>query len=936
MNQERYQQINALVEAALQLDRSRRRDFLHRACGSDQDLLERVDALLDGHESAVDFLEKPALDSWARDVAQAASMKSLIGRQVGRYLISSHLGSGGIGEVWLANDTELSRDVALKFLSPEVAHNSDQVRRFRQEARAASSLNHPNLVTIFDIGEFDGRQFIAQEFIRGKTIRESLRAGPFNVDQVIEIAAQIAGGLRAAHEAGVVHRDIKPENIMIRPDGVVKVLDFGIARLAEQESSIKNKPSRGLTQTGIILGTARYMSPEQARGLPVDGRSDIFSLGAVLYEMLTGAATFQGETPSDILAAILTYEPPALSGDARRVPAAFERIARKCIAKDPAGRYSTAAGLQEALKTLGAKNGRVIPLRALWIGGAIAVTILAATVFGLLMRSRHEPATSFNSMNISRLATRGEVSDVTIARDGSLLAYVVPDKVGQRIWIRNTSSSDEKTLGVEGTQLSNITFSPDNSFLYYRRKGQGESDDLYRVPAKGGTPRRVIGDVSGAAAISPDGNHLAFIRLKPSTWEASLVVSDSEGGNESILQTLRRPQFFDEHSLAWSPHSDAVACFAGEGATIRLVEISIRHPAQRLISPQSWIWPQSIAWSTRGDVLVVTAATPGDIDQLWAVRHETGEVTRLTNDLSGYGRIAMTDDGESLVAIHRESALALWATAGRDNLHFDRITTSPLSSTRVEAGWTPDDRVVYSDPADGFRNLWIMEASGANPRRLTSSAGNKDEFVVTHDGRYIVFEQDYHIWRVNNDGSNPRQLTYGAFDVHPDVSPNGKTVVYASFADWTPGVGGEPTLWSVPIDGGEAVQVSRQPTSVPRISPDGNQIACIHYPGRDPRYSRRLLAVMNSDGNGPFTVFQNSPSDRTQLSWSPDGQALDYVVNANGIGNLWRQSLKGGQPEQVTHFDSDELFDFSWSHDGRLLCTRGSTSRTAVLIRNFR
>ncbi len=225
-----------------------------------------------------------------------------------------------------------------------------------------------------------------------------------------------------------------------------------------------------------------------------------------------------------------------------------------------------------------------------------------------------------------------------------------------------------------------------------------------------------------------------------------------------------------------------------------------------------------------------------------------------------------------------------------------------------------------------------MDADGANPHRLTSSLSNKDELVVTRDGRYIVYQQDPHIWLVNSDGTEPKQLTNGLLDVHPAVSPDGKAVVYASFADWAPGIGGEPTLWRVPIDGGKATQISEQPASIPSVSPDGKKIACVHFPGKDPRISTALLAMMNADGSGGFTIFQRTPSPGTTLSWSPDGGAIDFVMSANGVRNIWRQPLGGGPPAQITYFENDDLIHFSRCAEGRLLCTRGTTTRSAIMI----
>jgi len=939
MNVERYQQIEALAEAALQVEPSRRPELLQRVCGSDQDLLERVNALLRGYETAEGFLDQPALETWGRDVAEAGADYSLAGRRVGRYVISSRLGAGGIGEVWLAQDRELAREVALKFLSPELAGDSGQALRFRQEARAASSLNHLNLVTIFDIAEFEGRQFIAQEYIRGKTVRDTLQAGFLPVETIAVIAAQIAAGLSAAHTAGIVHRDIKPENIMIRPDGVVKIVDFGIARFTDDSVGKSLGASTGSTRPGTILGTARYMSPEQARGLPVDGRSDIFSLGVVLYEMLTGAAPFTGSTPSDVLAAILTNDPAPISRASRDVPAEFERIVRRCLAKDPSARYPSATALEENLKRLTTPN-RVrrsqITSRAIGLCGTLALAALIATI---LVRSHKEPPPAFSFVNMTRIATRGDVSDVTISKDGKLLAYILGDDKKQGIWVRDTSGSNERLAAtVDGGEVSGVMISPDDAYLYYRRKGIDGIGNLFRFSVKGGAAERVISDVSGATALSPDGKRVAFVRIKPSTWEASLMVSNADGsGGESAVQTVQRPKFFDERGVTWSPDGESIAYFAGESASVpdgsfQLVEANLHRPGRHLITTQLWR-PRGLAWAAHGNFLVVTAATPGDLEQLWMVRHDTGEVTRLTNDLSSYCRGSISDDGKSIVAVRSESSVTIWVAAGNDNAHFTRISASTLASPRIAVAWTPDSRVIYNDPADGYRDIWRMEADGANPQRLTLSPSNKDELVLTRDGRYIVYQQDPHIWRVNSDGTEPKQLTFGRLDVHPEVSPDGRSVVYASFADWAPGIGGEPTLWRVPIDGGEATQISPQPASIPSVSPDGKQIACVHFPGKDPRISSALLAVMKADGSGGFTILQRTPSPGTTLSWSPDGKAIDFVMSVNGVSNIWRQPQNGGSPAQITHFDRDDLIHFSWSRDGRLLCTRGVTARSAVIIR---
>ena len=940
MTPERYHQINALAEAALNMSAPRRGDFLRQACGSDQDLLERVDALVRRRQSSPDSADAATFDAWVRD-APASGEHSLAGRQVGRYTVLSHLGSGGIGDVWLATDQELAREVALKLLSQELAGYSAHAQRFRQEARAASSLNHPNIVTVFDIGQFEGRQFIAQEYIRGRTLRDSLREGPLAAELAVDIAVQVAAALSAAQNAGIVHRDIKPENIMLRPDGLVKVLDFGLARFLEA-SATPAGPYSALTRPGIILGTERYMSPEQARGLPVDGRSDIFSLGVVLYELLAGAAPFDGDTPSDVLAAILKEDPAPLSGYARTVPVELERIVRRCLEKDPAARYPSADALRDDLARLAmrkpAPGGPAKPWR---VAAAVCAVLIALAAAFLLTRHK-EPATSFNSMRITRLPARGEAEDAAISPDGLLLAYVLNEGPGQSVWIRNSTGSNETAaVAAEPGEHSGVAFSPDNAFLYYRRRGVGDIGVLYRVPVKGGSPRRVAEDVSGAAALSPDGRRIAFVRLKPSTWEASLIVSNAAGGGELTLATLRRPRYFDQHAVAWSPDGRAIACFAGEAksyseAQFHLVEFRLGDLSQRAITPRSWAWPRSVAWSAKGDFLIVTAASRGDdVYQLFLIQRRDGAVTRLTNDLSNYDRVTLTNDGKSLATVQSESSAAIWVAPGGDAARAVRITAAPLRSTRISVGWTPEGRIVYSDPSGDYRNLWVMDADGGNRRRLTSGRGNKDQFVISRDGRYIVYKQDGKIWRMDAAGSPASQLTHGALDVHPDVSPDGRSVIYASFADWSPGVGGEPTLWQAPIDGGQPVEISRQPASYPSVSPDGARVACVYFPGKDPRFSTDHLALMELNGGREFRVLDPSPSEETPIAWSPGGKALDYVVNAAGVGNLWRQPLDAGPAVQLTRFAGNELYWFAWSRDRRLACARGTTTRGIVLIEDF-
>src|SRR6266850_1329123 len=347
--------IQALYQVALQLEPVKRPSFLDQVCAGDLLLRHEVESLLSAREGENDTVS-PSVREAATEILPE-QLGDLIGQAIAHYRIISLLGRGGMGEVYLARDTKLGRNVALKLLPQSLNADEDRLKRFAREARSASALNHPNVSVIHEIGETeDGRRFIAMEHIEGMTLRQRLKQGPIELADAVGIARQVSAALMAAHKAGVVHRDIKPENIMLRPDGYVKVLDFGIAKLTEQRLASDNhkRETTAVLQTrpGFVLGTARYMSPEQARGQPVDERTDIWSLGVVLYEMIVGRMPFSGETPSHAIVAILESEPESLMKSLDIVPATLERIVRKALKKDRSERYGTVSELAADLETV--------------------------------------------------------------------------------------------------------------------------------------------------------------------------------------------------------------------------------------------------------------------------------------------------------------------------------------------------------------------------------------------------------------------------------------------------------------------------------------------------------------------------------------------------------------------------------------------------------
>src|SRR6266404_5342421 len=355
MRAERWKQVNDLFQSAVERAPEERAAFLDEVCNDDEGMRHEVESLLASHERAENFIEVPAFEV-APDLVTDDSAGALVGKVIGHYRIESLIGVGGMGEVYLARDERLGRKAALKLLPNSLTTDETQLSRFKNEARSASALNHPNILTVYEIGAEGNRQFIATEFIEGITLRASLACGRMNPHAALDIAVQVASALAAAHEAGVVHRDIKPENIMLRPDGYVKVLDFGIAKLTEQRptSDDHTVETTAVLQTrqGFVLGTAHYMSPEQARGQKVGARSDIWSLGVVLYEMVEGSPPFRGETPSDCIASILTTEPPPLSGVLPDVSLKLESILQKALRKNSDERYQTIKEMLADLRNL--------------------------------------------------------------------------------------------------------------------------------------------------------------------------------------------------------------------------------------------------------------------------------------------------------------------------------------------------------------------------------------------------------------------------------------------------------------------------------------------------------------------------------------------------------------------------------------------------------
>src|SRR5262245_60376279 len=531
MTPERWRQIEQLYHGALKRDTDERAAFLAEACAGDESLRGEVESLLRCDARAERFFESPALDVAAQLCAEDR-VQSMIGRQIGPYQILSLLGAGGMGEVHLALDTRLGRKVAVKLLLDEFTTDAERLRRFEQEARAASALNHPNIITVHEIGETEGRRFIVTEYVEGETLRRRMESAPqrrIRLSEALEIASQVAAALQAAHEAGIIHRDIKPENVMLRADGLVKVLDFGLAKLSGARAGWRLAVEEDLnTQSGIVMGTANYMSPEQARGENVDHRTDIFSLGVMLYEMLAGRRPFEGAT------AVLTSEPVSLAEVVPEVPATLGRIAHRCLEKRPGQRFQSAGDLGFALEELSTSSGarpksqldtqapenagaRSLrkPERMAWLATVMAL-LLGMLGFAWTYFTRQAVTNDARAMRFSILPPEGSTfRQIAVSPDGRLLAFTAGPRGESQLWVRALNSSEAGAL--PGTQGARFPFwSPDSRFIGFFAGGQ-----LKKIEVIGGPVRTLCEEPRPIGGAWGNSGVILFGKVAGGLWRIS-------------------------------------------------------------------------------------------------------------------------------------------------------------------------------------------------------------------------------------------------------------------------------------------------------------------------------------------------------------------------------------------------------------------------------
>jgi Tol biopolymer transport system component len=866
--------------------------------------------------------------------------------RIGRYEVLGLLGRGGMGVVYEAIDSSLGRRVALKVLPPTVADDAHRLARFVQEARAASALNHPNVVTIYEIGHDRAGEsevhFIAMELVDGGDLRGLLTGTRLAVPRAVELVAQVSDAVACAHAAGIIHRDLKPENIVMSKTGVPKVLDFGLAKLHAVEDDHDGDTAVRSTDSGVILGTAGYMSPEQALGRPADHRSDIFSLGCILYEAVTGRRAFAAGSKIETLNAIIHSDPPPLRELVRSAPSELQRIVSKAIAKDPEERYQSAKDLVVDLRALlraqipegNRRRGLVLALAgaaALLIAGAIGWALFSSTG-----RPPAAPTPAAAKLNVRRLTARGTVTHATISPDGRFVAFALLDR---GIRLRQLATGQEiEIVAPSSRPIWGITFTPDgNSIVFATRSEENPLGACYRVATIGGRPERLFDGIDSTPAVSPDGRQIAWARAEyPKPRQSALLVANMDGSGVRTLAVRDAPERFAPLLFAgpsWAPDGASIATAVertAEPVTAKLIVIDAKTGAETVLLDRGWPLITDVEWLADGSGIVTCASDDGmDLThlQLWHIAYPSGEPRAITAEVASYRGVSIAAQQDIIVSIVVEASAQVWSVplAGEG-------IAEKISAGRYD-GWrgltlTSDGRLVFSSIEEEQQTLMISNRDGSARSRLTRDAFS-NEYPAAFPGgiAYVSTTSQGNEICVTSAEGEGRRVVVPDVDRSPiAVSADGRWVLYQR----------NRRLWKSPLAGGESTLLLDQVSSAPAWSPNGDRIAVLL--GDSSTFAAEV-AVLTAEGRRVWSAPFTGAHAGSFIRWLRDGSGI--IVNGGPRGtrddrNLWLYPL-GGEPRPMTQFTDQRAYFWDLSPDGRTAyLSRANLTRDAVMVTGFR
>jgi serine/threonine protein kinase len=869
---------------------------------------------------------------------------------LGHYRILEPIGEGGMGEVYAAEDTRLHRRVALKVLPGLLAADPERRLRFEREAQTIAALNHPNIVTIHSVEEANGTLFLTMELVDGKPLSEMIPRSGLPVGTALKIAIGISDAMAAAQQRGITHRDLKPANVMLTADGRVKVLDFGVAKLRDLEiagaaEDLTVGPTRQLTGEGRIIGTIAYMSPEQAEGKSVDPRSDIFSLGVLLHEMVTGDRPFKGDTNVSIISSILKDTPAPITDLNPALPSDLARIVRRCLAKDPARRYQSAADVRNELEDLkqdvdsGVSTvvtrpaSAAAPARSKWkIVFPVVVLALAAASWYLATSARKSAAPApFTIDHLARLTTSGSVSLAAISPDGRYVVHVKGSDEEPSLWVRQTATtSDVQIVPPAPIVYDGLAFSPDGNYVYYNtyKSPGGGLATLYRIPVLGGPPTIVLADVDSAVAFSPDGRSVTFTRGAPAKATTAVVIANADGSGAREVATLESPNRFQLETPAWSPDGKTLLALAMKGpasAAVFAVDVDRGRVTQ---VPGDWAALKAVAWLPDGRSFLADATDLNRVTtnlQLWQVSYPAGERTHVTNDLNAYLGVSLSADGLSLATVQTETTAAIEVSALSDLSNWRRVTGEPGHADGTGGlNWLPDGRIVYTSATSGSPQLWIADSDGRNARQLTTLRSTLNPYA-SPDGRWVYFdsvcEAGRCLYRVAPDGSSVEQITREGREVHPIVSPEGTTVFFSRTAN------GENRAGRVSAQGGDVTLVSKVAFAVVGISPDGKTLV---GPSWSEQHRRSVVGLLDI-ASGGIRLLPDIPVPTA--NFTPDGRGLVFPDLTARPVRVMIRPLPDGTARPIGAPIPGLTFAGAISRDGKTIAvSRGTRQSDVVLI----
>ncbi len=819
----------------------------------------------------------------------------MIGETFGHYVIDARLGAGGMGVVYRAHDTRLQRTVAIKVIGESgTGSSAAEHARLLDEARAVSALNHPNICTVFEVGEVDGRAFIAMEYVEGQPLGQSVPHGGLPVETVVRYGTQIADALAHAHARGVIHRDLKSANIVIGSHGAAKVLDFGLARRVEIRGGDVATKSLELVDSGVLLGTLSYVAPEVLLGQTADVRSDIWALGIVLYEIFAGDLPFKGRNEFDLTAAILRS--PVQPFDAH-VPPMLRAIILRCLAKEPAQRYQHAGEVRAALEaiqsdltSLPAVARRSIPVRRLLEAAGVLAVLVGLIAAWTAWRTQTGPwERTASDGTLTRIVSSDEqTGDPALSPDGSTLAFVVKAADGRvDLYARRVKGGARIRLTNDDALEASPRFSADGERIAYtRRAGTDAAPEIRIIPAFGGD---VLATIPGAAfpAWSPDGRQLAYVRR--SEGGAELTVSAADGSNprviihsDSVYPFLTDP--------AWSSDSGEIAVVRGTGGVAgEIWRVSASGgQASRAIDEGPPIFSHSPVYTSDGRG-IVHSSNRGGATNIWFLPLGGGHPVRLT---TGSG----PDESPTIA---RDGAIAFVNSRWRSTIEAHDLSGRPprVLVTHTPFVWgpsvSPDGReVAFSrGEVDGTWHIWAIPFEGGAARQLASTEAGEVYPRWSPDGSFLLFNTwtaPRRIGRVPSHGGAPTMLSFDGNEPvsFADVSPDGGRLAFSRAEKQ-----GE-RIYTAPIDGGQPKQLTASTGAVPRWSPDGSSIAFAANRG-----FAGGISVVRSDGSGERRL----TTEGGWPVWWPDGRQIGYLaVGASGNQEIRVVGVEGGSPQTLT------------------------------------